>query len=129
MVYFRNSGHGARHLDAFRKFARLWESDRKVVREAFSTQPGETSSILHMTTAEMPFRARLSFLSVLTKKRGGVSRVTELPEGNPYLAAAFFEYERQLKAKLCERGFIRFLETYDPSRVAPAPAAPGPPRL
>jgi len=129
MVYFRDSLRAPRHLEAFRKVARLREADRNVVREAFSAEPGDNSSILQMFRADIPYRTPLSFLLVLTKQRGGMTRVTQLPERNPKLAAAYSEYERQLRAKLCKHGFIRFLESFDLKSLPEMPPASGRSRL
>jgi hypothetical protein len=111
-VYFRDERMALDYLREFAKVAGMRRKDRTVVDEAFSTMPGDNSSLLISYRADFSYRPALSFLSLLRKRRGETGDVTQIEERNPEVAQLFEQYQRQMKAGVCERGFLDYFMAY-----------------
>ena len=79
-----------------------------MVVEAFSTKLGDNSSILHTYRAEVPYRPAFSFLSLRRKRRGETEPLTQVEERNPEIAHLFEQYQSELNAGTCQRGFLNY---------------------
>lgn len=107
-IYFQSEAMATDHLSEFATVIKLREADRGVVIEAFSEEPGDNSSLLHTYHSDLRYRPKFSFLSLVRKKRGQNTAVSQLEERNPELSELFQRYGREVQAGQCRRGFLEY---------------------
>jgi len=107
-VYHHDEKLAAGHIVEFGKVARMRSRDCNVVNEAFSTKPGDNSSLLHMYQEDISYRPAFSFITLLRKRRGEFEPLSQIQERNHAISVLFDQYQRELRARLCKRGFLNY---------------------